>query len=1098
MTSTGSTDDIQQIVADLLASRPYSHRQHVDSTIAAVVTVESDMRFFPDTFAAILTQSVLPGIIVVADCTGTIAQPVQSSFEVIAAPSGPAAYVPEPQTVTVRLVRAKGARSFSQAVSKSLQYAELGSSTRAIWMLHDDSRPAANDCLERLLEAWRNTPTASLLGAKQLDWQGKHLHNVGAYAYHHDVRSLVVDGEPDQEQYDNRRDVFCVSLAGALMPIETLHATKGGNEWFTTFAESRDWCRRICLSGGRVVVVPQARIAHRRARFEGIRTKSGLPVEDGQIINTTMSRLVASQRYAYTDMRLPLWPFVWIASVLCSCIRAVACLFAKRPFTACCELCLPWRDLFGLPRAIAARSRVASHSQVSIGALSVLVANRQQVAQWRDRVQSLDDQRHVVLLSPLAKAHLRRRMIQRWSLALLMASLCAIAIITVHWDVFRAVLSGGYLYSDTLLPTGGSFTQLVQAATTSWVFADGVYAPATPWLLVLMVASVLTGGHVAAAMSLIFFLAAPLAALSFWALSGVFTRSDFVRVACGLLWVSIGAAFGLFARADLPMLTVLVFLPGAFAFVFRAVGMYRTEDQVRSHHSVQAAALAALCFIPVIAAEPQLMLALIVIFLIFVITVRVHRAMLLLIPVPAAIAVAPTIGNAVHHASEGAWRQLFGSIMLPSSVVEGTPRATNFAIVFAQALGLKMPADWTSPLAWANRSSVMEILVVLVFVGLLILAVVSLMLPFALRSSRMMWMVMIIGALLACASVRVSVSIGEEGPVAGSAVAGILVSLVGMLSCVSLVSGMAVRKFHMLRKSATQHVSIPESSSAADSATGIRNAGEIQNASESSSMKSGRLHSAKLFAIHTGRLVLVIALIMGACVCAGWSLQRSPDGGLSTSNSGLPMVAADYLAKNPNHRILALSANSTTSVQYTVMHTSRGDLLDSSPALRAAAVASSASTASSAGSTNSLSDANDTNTTSNASSTNSSDETIASASARLLANADSDAIADISGLGFGGIYVVSTDDAARQQAIDRLISNITASDGTQNVVSSASGTYWRLTLTDADAQHVDVSAQQAQQQNSWRRAWLWSMGVVIALYCLVAVPRSRRIIEEDS
>lgn len=81
--------------------------------------------------------------------------------------------------------------------------------------------------LEVLLDAWKNTPTASLLGAKQLDWQAESLHNVGLYAGHHNVTSLVVDGEPDQEQYDGRQDVLAVSLSGALVPLATLRTWKG-------------------------------------------------------------------------------------------------------------------------------------------------------------------------------------------------------------------------------------------------------------------------------------------------------------------------------------------------------------------------------------------------------------------------------------------------------------------------------------------------------------------------------------------------------------------------------------------------------------------------------------------------------------------------------------------------------------------------------------------------------------------------------------------------------------------------------------------------------------------------------------------------------
>lgn len=83
MSSTGNSD-IQRILADVMANRPYSHRQNVDPTVVAVVTVEEDMRFLPDTMGALLRQTVLPGVIVIADCarrrqsSGAIAVPGHS------------------------------------------------------------------------------------------------------------------------------------------------------------------------------------------------------------------------------------------------------------------------------------------------------------------------------------------------------------------------------------------------------------------------------------------------------------------------------------------------------------------------------------------------------------------------------------------------------------------------------------------------------------------------------------------------------------------------------------------------------------------------------------------------------------------------------------------------------------------------------------------------------------------------------------------------------------------------------------------------------------------------------------------------------------
>ncbi|MCH9276976.1 glycosyltransferase family 2 protein [Bifidobacterium amazonense] len=1040
MNSTGSSE-IEQAIAAALADRPYSHRQDVDDSVAAVVTVEDDLRFFPDTFRALLRQSVLPGMIVVVDCDGAGQPAKTASFDVIPSPSGPVSSVPDAKTVEIRLVRVCGAVSFADAVSKGMTAARLPDGVRAWWMLHDDSRPADEDCLARLLDAWRNNSSAGLLGAKQLDWQARDLHDVGRYAGHHRVESLVVDGEEDQEQYDSRQDVFAVSLAGALLPVRTLAEQGGVDPWFTTFGESDDFCRRICLDGGRVVVVSAARIAHRRARFEGIRSRGGEPVEEGRL-NPSMTVMHAAQKYLYTDIAMALWPFVWVLRLVRAVVMAVRQLVSKRPYEAGCELCMPWLALLGLPRAVAARSLVARHSRVPLSRLGALSVNRQQLAQWRDRAQALEDQRHTILLSPLAKAHLRRRRVRRWGLAAAMAMIAFVAVAVTYRHAIVPAFSGGSLYSSGLLPTAATMRQLAQSATTPWVFGSGtgIPAPPTPWLLVWLVASVCTAGHPALALSLMFFLAAPLAALSFWALAGVFTRSDAVRVVSGLLWAALAMAMGLFDAADLPMLTVMVFLPAAFAFAFRAVAMYRTEDQIRVHQSVQSAALASLCFIPVVAAEPQLLLPLIMIFLSFLIMVRRHRLMLLLMPVPAAFVVAPTLVNSIRYSSEGAWRQLFGDAMVPSVASNGTPSAINLQGVIARAFGL----DAGFGLGSLPGGDLAAIIAASVLLVLFALAVCALFAPMALRFSTMMWSVAVCGGLLSLCCARIVVATGEDGDVAASVLPGCALMLLGVMSCACLVSGAAVKRFVPLRTSA-----------AGDAARG----------------RSSSRSIARTAVVHVARVMLV-AILTAALAATAWLGVLRTDGGVDVSGSGLPMVASDYLRQGADHRILALRAVSGNSVEYAVMRTARGDLIDSSPAQRVRAAFTGADQA---------------------------DTVIAESAARLMAGGDAEAIAAISRLGFGGIFVSSGTADGSEEAAQRLNSNVTASEGTQSVVASDNGTYYRLTINSADSQNIDTSWQRRTQTSRWRYLWLWCMGAILAVYCLVALPhRTYRYREEES
>lgn len=1000
-----------------------------------MITAESDLRFLPDTVRAVLSQSVLPGVIVVVDCTGRTEQPVASSLEVERRRVH-GAYDVRRDAVTIQVVGATGARSFSDAVAKGLRRADLEPGTKALWLLHDDSRPSHDTCLEALLEAWRYTPTASVLGAKQLDWSGGNLHDVGSYAGRHRLESLVVDGEPDQEQYDGRRDVFAVSLAGALVPVKTLEDMDGVDPWFGTFGESSDFCRRVCLGGGRVVVVPRAEIAHRRARYEGVRTRSGEPVDEDARISSAAGVLEARQRYYYTDIRMPWWPLLWVLRLLGSFVMALSRLSRKQPYVALCELAMPWRALAMFPTAVRPRRRVVRQSKVPLSRLSTLVATRRQIARWRDRMQAFRDQWGSVVLDPLAKAHLRRRLLRRWISAVLGAAAALAVVLAVYWDVFRAAFSGGSLTGAAMLPTDAGFRELVEAATTSWTFGDGIGAPApaTPWLLVLSAVSVLTLGHVAAATVLIFFASAPLSVLSFWALAGVFTRSDAVRVTCGLLWFAMSFAFGLYGTANLAMLTVMTFLPAAFAFAFRAVGMYHTEEPVRPHHSVQAAALSALCFIPVVAAEPQLLLPLVLVFLAFLLFVRRHRAMLLLIPLPAAFVLAPTLVNAVHHAPQGAWRQLFGDVSVPSAELNGAPAALSLADLAARAFGIDIGSGW---LSWMHAAPIVPFIILALLALLVVLAVVSLFLPFALRVSRMMWVATVCGGLLCLVSARVVVGVDAHGAVSGSVLPGMAMAMLGVLSCVCLVAGGAIRHFVILRKPAGH----PDDET-----------------------------DAKDTLISVARALLVVLLAANACLWVGYGVAGRDDGSRPRiSGAGLPMVAVDYLRQSPSHRILALTAENGNHVDYASMRTGRGDVIDTSAAQRARIASGDRAE---------------------------SDVTIASAASRLLANADSQAVADIAALGFGGVYVVAGGDGG--DAVSDLMANITASDGTQSVVSNASGTYFRLTLVDARTQGVDMSGLEAARTNVWRYAWLWCAGVMTALYCIVALPRTHRYDQEEA
>lgn len=1004
--------------------------------MAAVITVEHDLTYLPDTLRALLRQSLLPRLLIIADCSGSTVEPLYAQFPV----DGPA-------RVEVQVVRARGASSFGDAVNKALGYARLPGRIRALWLLHDDCRPLDDHCLDKLVDTWHSNPTASLLGAKQYDWQGEGLRDVGRYAYHHRTVSLVVDSEPDQEQYDARQDVFAVSLAGVLVPMQTIKDLGGPGSWAGTFGQADDLCRRICLSGGRVVVVPSARMAHASARVSGLRDRSGRPVQPDHRLDASMGPMLARERYLLTDFALPWWLLVWLWRILAALWFMALDLIGKRPYRALCRLCAPWRILARPAALLTMRRRLTSACHGSPRRLDVLQANGQQIRQWRQRRQAFHDQQEHPMLSHLALAHLRKQFLRRLAWASGMTIAVLVALVATHWPLCRAIFSGGAVHAPSLPSSGADWSSLLAAATTSWSWAGGVGQPAVPapFLLVLLPFALLTGGHMAQAMALMLLTETGLAALSFWALAGVVTRSNPIRVLLGLLWACLAFALGMVDGLQLPMLTVMAFMPAAFAFVSKAVGLYQTEAPVRPKASVQQAALASICFLPVLAAEPQLMLAMIPLFIVAICLVSSHRIMLLLMPLPSVLALAPTLVNSLHHASQGLWRQLFSDLMIPSADLTGRPRTGSLGELLTRLLGLDVSAPW--PIRWRPelwRPAALACCLLTVA----LLAFIALVVPRALKAARILWITVLLGLVLALVSQAVCTGLDQTGPVAGSVLPGMMMAFMGLLTCLGLLAGRAVRPFSPLAPGHDQasdgnadRPPLPPAQSFPTSTVSVDDGGRV--------------------------LRLLLGLVLGL-VTAGVAVAglAAPVGGpLSADGRQLPAVAVDYLDKDPSHRVLVLTSPSHGRVAYSGLHTSRGELIDASPALRAQRVDGGQMTG---------------------------EDVLSHSVAALMANADSKAVAAVTDLGFGGIYVpVDRSGAAGLGSTpnDDLVSNITASDGAQQVVANAQGTYFRLSSQSGEDTGVDMTGVRRAEASTWRRVWLWALCLILLGYCLVALPR---------
>ena len=1032
-------------VAEAVAQSENSTRAATVSTsLAAVVTLEDDLRYFPETLVSLLRQTVLPSEIFLAYCGQVhISHIASGSCRNIMVPA-------HGGTVKIRVIPVK-AGSFIAAVDGALNYARdngiISNRVRQLLLLHDDSRPVGEQYIESLTEAQRNNPSASVIGTKQMGWDGETLHNAGYYAAPgHRVNSLVGDGEQDQEQYDSRSDVFAVSLSGALVDMDVwLHASDG-NYPFGTFGQSRDFCRRVCLGGGRVIIAPQVKTAHLRARFEGMRTQKGQPAGHGSgaPVPSYGAQAKARDTYYYSDISVIRWPLSWFWKWLSSFILFAKLLGRKQVYQACVEMCAPWRDLGNIFTMISARMRVVSHSRVSARDLSLLSVSRDRVKSWNDRVRAFSDEGSNTVLDPLAKAHLRTRKRIRYTWATIMAAVMLAVGLAVNFGILRAAFTGSVLSSASLTPSGATLGQLARSATSYWSYASGLgaHAAPTPFSLVLLIMSLVTLGHVEYAPTVIILLTAPCAALSFWALAGTVTRSNAVRITAGCAWVAGGMFMGFYSLGNLPLLVSSVFLPASVAFTLKALGMYRTEDPERPAPSAQNGACAALCFMAAVLCEPQLMIVWAVSCAAFALFARSHKSYLLLIPIPALAALLPTVIDVIRYWDKGAWRQIFMDVNTASPAAAGSSSGMS---LLGQIRALFSPGHFTgggavlAAVLWAAAVG---------FAVVAVLSVVSLFLPIVLRASRMMWSLMLGGALAAVLSSRVTIAVDAGGYSKGSVMPGLMVILLGMLACACMAAGTGVKTFTAFSRRITSE-------------------GTVESAAVlNPAVLAGR-----------GVIAAILALCSAAWAWSGFAAPAAP-GRITASQNQLPAVVQDYLASNPARRVLAVDASVAQDLTYHSMATSRGDILDINPSIQAQSVSYRLGQKVSP----SVQAAEDTG------------RKISSALSLLIAGASSSAVDQLSSLGFGGIYIVHTAEDGSAQ----LISHLIASNGTESVVSTAQGTYIRFSVDDTNTHGISLSQETRYSRSPWRYAWIAVMAVTLIIYCIVAFPRRNRYSQEQA
>lgn len=299
--------------------------------VVAVVVTRDPGPWLDDTLAGLAAQDYDDLTVLVVD-GGSHDDPTPRVAEVL------------PRAFVRRVDREAG---FAEAANEALHVVE---GATFLLVCHDDvvlDPPAVRLLVE---EGYRSN--AGVLGPKLVRADNPEvLLEVGRAIDRFGAPSTGIEpGELDQEQHDGVRDVFYVTTAAMLVRADLFAELQGFDPETFPGAEDLDLCWRARLAGARVLVVPDARAAHRQATTDGLRDER---VDEVAVARSRVRVLFTS--YSFHKL-------LWLVPVgfVVGLVEAVGDLLTGRPRRARAAIGSWFSNLVQLRRLRASRRRAQS------------------------------------------------------------------------------------------------------------------------------------------------------------------------------------------------------------------------------------------------------------------------------------------------------------------------------------------------------------------------------------------------------------------------------------------------------------------------------------------------------------------------------------------------------------------------------------------------------------------------------------------------------------------------------------------------------------------------------------------------------------------
>jgi GT2 family glycosyltransferase len=405
-----------------------------------------------------------------------------------------------------------------------------------IWILHDDSAPDAQ-ALEKLLKEIELSPSLAVVGPKQVDWDDpKLIKQMGLTLTRGGKLFSRVRGEFDQGQHDHLEDVMAVGTAGALVNLEKYRALGGFDPKAPPLAADVDFSIRARLSGGRVAIAPDSKIAHQMLSMNGKRSRSWLGGSPAQAI-----------RHAEFYLALSYASFLgfvlgWLSLVPFAILNSFLLLVRKRAGSIPAELAAAATTFMQLGKILSSRARIRRTTSARLRSLASLRATRQEQKSSNQRAKDQE------VSAQLLAAHARGdndEITQSPNSGFLSSGAIWFALglvaLNVMWLPTNFAVSG-----SGVIPLSSNWLEVFgQAGSMSQSLGLGFVAAADPFSWVLAIVSAPLFFQPSLAITIALFLSSAIAFTGMFLLSGRITRSNPLRITAALtyaLWPALTAS----------------------------------------------------------------------------------------------------------------------------------------------------------------------------------------------------------------------------------------------------------------------------------------------------------------------------------------------------------------------------------------------------------------------------------------------------------------------------------------------------------------------------------------------------------------------------